>query len=348
LPLQALRRLLGKPASTGSGQAGAYSGAPSGFIRLVQACFSPDEKQLWSWWAVPAAVRDAREAPIDVILSSGPPHTAHVIARTLSRRLGVPYVMDLRDQWVGNYFFKPLTPLNAWLTRRAEARCARDAAAIVTTAPTVTREIAERYPGVRAETIYNGYDPEDLPSPLPAVPSAGPLRLTHAGTFSGRRTPRWFLRGMAAAEAADPSLVGRMEADFVGLGDEVEAMAAEEGVRSPVRGLGYLPHAESVARLASSPATLIILSEGPESRVTVPGKVFEYLAVRRPLLCLAGDGDVADLLADVPGTRTVAPEDPAAIARALAEMAAAWEAGTLLGPPACGAEPYARPVQVGH
>lgn len=343
--LQLVKRLRGASESAASGQAGAYSGAPPGFIRLVQAFFSPDEKRLWEWWAVPAALRDAAVAPVDVILSSGPPHTAHVIARELSKRMAVPYVMDLRDQWVGNYFFRPLTPVNAWLTRRAEARCARDATAVVTTAPTVTAEIASRYPGIEAVTIYNGYDPEDLPTSGTEV-GDDRIVLTHAGTFSGRRTPRWFFEGLALAEKKRPQLASQLVVRFAGLGPEVQEMAAEIGVRSKVDGLGYLPHSESVSVLAESTATLLILSAGPESRVTIPGKVFEYLATRRPMLALVGNGDVATLLSSVEGVRVVEPEDPQAIAEAILELADKWDQDRLAGPTEEQAAPFARPVQV--
>jgi len=342
--VQTLRRTQWRSRLASTGTGNSYSGAPAFIVRLVQSVFSPDEKRLWAWWAVPIGMRAAARTPFDVIVSSGPPHTAHLVARELATRLQIPYAMDLRDPWVGNYFFKPLTPAHGWLTLHQETRCVDVAAAVVTTADGVTEALRGRYPGKWVTTIHNGYDPDDLPQDV-AAPTGGPLVFTHAGTFPDRSTPAFFLNGLALALQRDPSLADRVGVDFVGAGRDPESIARTTSLAAPVRWLKYVPHADSVRRLAASPATLLLLSPETGRRMTIPAKSFEYLAVGRPMLVLAGEGDLRNLLQNVPGVRIVHPRDTPAVAAAIETMAAEWAAGILEGLPAGEAGKYARPRQ---
>lgn len=329
--LQALRRGRNAPevARPEAVSAGGFSGRSPAFIRFVQAFFVPDEKRYWSLHAIPAALRHAAEHPVDAVLSTGPPHSSHLIGSRLASKLGVPHVVDLRDPWVGNQFFIPPTPVHAWLQRRYERRTLASADAVVATAPSVAREIAERLGHPRALAITNGFDPDDLPDEV--VPPDR-FTLVHTGTFSGSRTPRWLLQGLALAEAERSGLIEQAQMRFVGVGSDVEQMARDEGVRGLVSGVGYVPHDESLRELAGASVAVVVLAAGRESDITVPGKLFEYIGVRRPILALVGPGDAADILSRVPGVSIVEPESAEAIGRAIVELFDAWREDRLTVP----------------
>lgn len=342
-PTRAVRALRSRraPAVGGTGA----SGMPSGFVKLVQSAFVPDEKRYWTPWAVRAALVEAgRERP-DVVVSTGPPHTAHLVASKVARRLGLPHVVDLRDPWVGYFNRRALTPVHAWLNGRMERRVMQRASAIVVVTGSMAEKYRARYPRLaeRVHVVMNGFDPEDL-QPLSAVRARG-CRFVHTGVFSPPRSPRTFLEGLRLAEDSEPRLAEAVEVRFAGAGAEVESLAEELGVRSTVRGLGYLSHAGSLAQVAEAAVALILLSPGAESEVSLTGKVFEYLGLRKPILAVVGAGEVARLLNDMPWAVVADPREPRAVADAILRMAHACIGDVLERPRLEDAERFSRERQ---
>ena len=310
--------------------------------RIIRTLWLPDDKRLWRSAAVRAAVRDARHRRPDVIVSSGPPHTAHLIGSDLSRQLRVPHVIDLRDPWVGNPQRKSPFPLHERLVERQERRVVGGAAAVITTAATVTREVAARYPGLaRVVTIRNGYDPDDIATTPDSAesdsgsadPTTTPtkFRIVYTGIFYGVRNPRRFFEALDLARTREPDLADRLEVVFVGPGGENEQLAREHDVSALVHNLGFLSHRQTMETVARAGAALVINPDGAWSR-SIPGKVYEYLGLRRHILLITGEGDLADLLADIQGVTRVSPDDPEAIAQALLTMLHDWEADALVRP----------------
>jgi len=327
--VQALRRLRGDRKGTG-GRVQGFSGAPSGVIALVQSVFVPDEKRGWKARAVRTGLAAARDGGFDVVLSSGPPHTSHLVGGSIAARLGVPHVMELRDPWFGRHSRRYLTPLQRWMDKRAEARVARRAAAIVTVTRAMGEMYRERYPHTRTEIILNGFDPEDLPEPFSADPDK--LVFTHAGIFNGPRRPDTFLAGLALAEREDEAVSRDVRVVVAGAGAEFVEAARTAGVRSEVEALGYVSHERSLQTVAGADVAVLILSAGEESRVSLSGKVFEYIGLRKPILAVVGAGEAADLVQSLDGG-TVAPfDDPRAIASAIIDIYQRWERGELTGP----------------
>ncbi|MBE0477484.1 MAG: glycosyltransferase, partial [Coriobacteriia bacterium] len=229
-----------------------------------------------------------------------------------------------------NHFFVPPTPLHAAWQRRAEARTASRAAALVTVSPAIADDLSRRYPGTRVELIPNGFDPEDLPRAV--APPAGRFVLVHAGTFSGPRSPRAFLEGLVLAERREPALADVAEVRFVGVGAVAERLARQAGVRAAVATTGFVPYPRALEEAASASVNVAILSPGEESRHSVPGKLAEYVGLRRPILLLAGQGAARDVLAGVAGVRAAAPDDPSDIASAVLDLYHAWREGALRRP----------------
>jgi glycosyltransferase involved in cell wall biosynthesis len=177
-------------------------------------------------------------------------------------------------------------------------------------------------------TIENGCDFDDFAG-LPYVPGEH-FRLTHAGSFFGRRDPGPFLRALAASGLEDVTVrfVGdfrprdRELVDELGLGDRVELLA-------------YVPRRRSLELQRESEALLLLIPEaGGRGRGVLSGKVFEYLAAERPILAVVpADGAAARLIRDTDAGVVAAPDDEEAIRAALVDLHARWRAGTLNGTP---------------
>lgn len=345
--VQFLRRLRsgGAQRSRDDGKAArvqGYSGAPAGLVRIVQSAFVPDEKRFWKPWAVREGVRLARAGRIDAVVTSGPPHTAHLVGFSIARKTGIPHVLDLRDPWVGYFGASYLTPLHRWLDTRAERAVITRAASVVTVTRAIADDYRDRYPGLDVRVIPNGYDPADLAD---RDPSPDVFTIAYTGVFGGPRTPDSFFGGLALAEAEEPDIVRDTRIVMAGAGVEVEERAVELGVRSRVRGLGYLSHAGILEVLATADAALLVLSDGPESRVSLSGKIFEYIGMRLPVLAVVGDGEAADLVSGLRGGMVADFGDPRSVCDAILRLHAQWRDGELAGPTPEEAKAYSRVSQ---
>jgi glycosyltransferase involved in cell wall biosynthesis len=266
----------------------------------------PDSQVGWYPGAVFSGLRALRRRHFDAIYSSSNPFTAHLVARTLSRRSGLPWIAEFRDPWRDG-----LPPDHPYRARaaRLEASVAADATRVVMPTPTW----AEHYGGLWGRTVDvlpNGFDVPIRAGDPPVRPT-----LTHLGSFyPGRQdlTALW----AALKDSTEPPRVR-----FVGelpeaLRDEIEAF----GIESLVEATGFLPHDVAMRTMASS--SMLVASgfppDKPATRGWVPAKLFDYLATDLPILYLADpDTDAARMLADQPGCYVVEPTDVSGVAAAL-------------------------------
>ena len=335
---------------------GSVGGAESAGARLglwARAnVFLPDARVGWVPFAARAARRLLRAGRVDALLTSGPPHSTHLVGLALRRALadrGVSWIADFRDPWTGINFYDelPMTAPARAFDAALERRVLRSADAIVTVSPTWARELEAKGGVEGVRVIQNGFDPDDFERTTPpASPSAESFALTHVGSLYGSRDPEalWgavaALREQGAAEQLRIRLVGRVD-------DAVRASLARHGLTEVVDASGVVTHAEAVGAMAA--ADLLFLSIEPVRNAAgiLTGKLYEYLASGRPVLALGPpDGDAAGLLARTGGGRVIAWDDAHAIQATLADAYAAWERGEgRAGASADGIASVSRPAQ---
>lgn len=281
----------------------------------------PDASVLWSLAAAAKARTLARLLGIDVVLTTSPPGSVHLAGAAARRLPGVRWVADLRDSLVQHSHRRH--------ELRGEARLARLVAgradAIVGASGAIAGEMRALAPRGPVVEIGNGCDFEDFDG-LEYRPGER-FRITHVGSFMGRRSPRAFLDALAASEA---DVLARFAGDFRSTDREY---AAGLGLGDRLQLLPYLSRPEALALQRDSDALLLLIPEaGGRGRGVLSGKVFEYLAAERPILaCVPPDGEAAALIREVGAGVVVAPEDVEGIAAALAGLQARWRAGELAG-----------------
>jgi glycosyltransferase involved in cell wall biosynthesis len=292
----------------------------------------PDENIAWSTIATPFAIRLARREGIDVVITTSPPPSLHLLGAAVKKASGAAWVADLRD------------PLTSHPHRRGyESRLARwketavggvgrlvasQADAIVAASDAIAEEARALEPRGPVVTIANGCDFDDFAGL--EHHSSDRLRITHTGNFQGKRDPKPFLQALADSGLQD--VVVRFAGDFraadrefaesLGLGDRVEL-------------LGYVSRRRSLELQRDSEALLLLIPEsGGRGKGVLTGKIFEYLAAERPILAVVPtEGAAAALIRDT-GAGTVAPpDDVAAIRESLLELHARWKQGKLDGTP---------------
>jgi glycosyltransferase involved in cell wall biosynthesis len=311
-----LRRLLRRPAGELE-----QSAVPHGAARIFTDVVVPDGLLLtWAPGAWRAVHRLLDREGFDCMITSGPPHSTHLVGLVLGRSRP-PWIADLRDGWR----FEPLRP--PWPTRAQEAlddalerRVARAADALVG----VTRPIAEDLRGrlgVNAVFIPNGSDPDWEASARSVQPPAldpQTYNIVHTGTLGsgGWRDPRALfvaLRRLGAEQASGGSrrprlvLAGRREPELEplleGLGDGLVAR------------LGHVPRAQALALQRRADALLLLTSPRHVSHAT--GKLYEYLAAGRPIIALARGNEAARVVQETGTGIAVPPDDVEAIHAAI-------------------------------
>jgi glycosyltransferase involved in cell wall biosynthesis len=314
------RRLFGRaPAAPASASAGTKPPAPAKrpFI---------DAEIGWLLPAVHAGARAVARHRPDVIFSSAPPFTCHLIAGWLARRHGIRWVADFRDPWARSPWGGAALAnswrgrLRVWLERLVIER----ADAVVLNTPPLRDDFVRHY-GPRLahkfHAVTNGFDADVLGPYIgrPPRPSAR-LVLTHAGSLYRRRDPRPLLRGLAAAiregripaDALQLHFVGSVSAEF-----QMDATIRELGLEGAVRLTPSVPHEKSLEYLAEAD---VLVAIQPDTHLQVPVKLYEYLPFRKPILALAPAGALRTIAERSGLGLSADADDIEGIAGALAEL----------------------------
>jgi glycosyltransferase involved in cell wall biosynthesis len=277
----------------------------------------PDASVTWNVTAVPAAVRIVRQYGIDAVVTTSPPASVHFIGAAAKKATGARWLADLRDPLVAN----PHRRADSLGTRARQATAEQVARLVARHADgisCVSDAIAEEVRGFDASgdvrTIPNGCDFDDFTG-LEYHP-AQRLRITHAGSFFGRRDPRPFLQ---ALHDSGLDVVARFVGDFR---EADRQWAASLGLGDRLELVDYLPRIEALRSQRDSEVLLLLVPDADgRGRGVLSGKVFEYLAAGRPILAVVPpDGAAAELVRETGAGVVVAPDDVAAIRAALEDL----------------------------
>ena len=277
----------------------------------------PDASVTWNLTAIPAAIRIARREGIDVVITTSPPGSVHLVGAAVQRATGVRWIADLRDPLVANQHRRDDT-IAARARQAANERVARLVAGRADAVTCVSEAIAEEVRGLgprgAVHVISNGCDFDDFAG-LEYRPGSR-FRITHTGSFFGRRDPRPFLQ---AFHDANLDGVARFVGDFRST-DREWAASLDLGDRLEL--VDYLPRAESLRLQRDSEALLLLVPDaGGRGKGVLSGKVFEYIAAGRPILAVVPpDGAAAELVRQTSSGVVVAPDDVDGIRRALVEL----------------------------
>jgi glycosyltransferase involved in cell wall biosynthesis len=296
---------------------------------LYRRALVPDLAVAWAPNAIPAAIRIVRREGIDAVLTTSPPNSLNLIGAAVKRATGVKWVADLRDPLVADadHAVERLPARMKENVQKVVARLvASQADSIVTAWPGIADEIRGYEPKADVTVIPNGADYDEFED-LAYVPSDR-FRITHTGSFFGKRNPRPFLTALVESglENVKARFVGdflerdREWADGLGLGDRLEL-------------LPFTSRRRSLAYQRDSEALLLLLPQaGERGDPVLPGKIFEYLAAERPILAaVPPTGAAANLIREAHAGVVVPPDDVGAIREGLVGLESRWRAGALDG-----------------
>ncbi len=260
--------------------------------------FIPDARAFWIRPSVAFLTRHLKENPVDAIVSTGPPHSMHLIARTVSSRLKIPWLADFRDPWTNIDFYRDLhlTSFADKKHRSLEHQVLSGASAVTVIGDGMALDFA-KIVNRHYDVITNGFDPDDLTGPS-EIRHDLKFSIAHIGTLSGSRNPETLWQSLHSLLEEIPALAGDLEIKLVGKTDFSVLESVERAGLTPyLSKISYLPHQEAVTCQRQSQLLLLIINDTPNAGMILTGKFFEYLAAGRPILCLGPEqGDAASIL----------------------------------------------------
>jgi glycosyltransferase involved in cell wall biosynthesis len=293
----------------------------------------PDKAAPWMATALPAGVGIVRRERIDVVMSTSPPSSAHLVAEAIATATRRPLVADFRDSWLDNphrrYEKAGVRAKRAVIARMAGS-VGRRSSALVAATGSIAQELGRLHQSAAHKTtvIENGADFDDFEGLLRERNER--FTIVHAGSFFGHRTPATFMLALQRLLERRPDLRGRLLVRFIGeLRAEDREYGGRLGIGDAWREEGFLPYAESIAAQRAADALLLLIPDaGGRGNAVLSGKVFEYIASRRPVLAaVPPSGAAANLIRGIGAGRVVDGDDAEGISRELEALVDEWLAG---------------------
>ena len=300
-PYDAYRRLLGKKAA--AGEVNPVNAQKKSFGKKLALwargnLFVPDPRVGWVRPSVKFLAAYLKEHPVDAVVTTGPPHSVHLIGRGLKKALGVRWIADFRDPWTEMFYFKHLGlwPCAERKHRRLEKAVLNEADEVIAVSPPV-RDDFQAKTSTAVHLVTNGFDPDDFPTGAPARDGRR-FTLVHTGLFAADGNPLELWDALAAKCSSDEAFRAVLQIRLAGKVDgEITRAIRDRGLGENLVELGYLPHRQTVEEQRAADLLLLPLRCEPEYAKVLPGKIFEYLAARRPVLGIGQeDGAAAGIL----------------------------------------------------
>lgn len=309
--------------------------------RAANLVLQPDSQILWRPYALQEGLKLLREIPHDAIVATGPPFSSMLLGMTLSKKSGVPLVVDFRDEWSFMPYWenKQFGRFESIVQGRMQTRILKAADLVLTTTPATADELRQLV-GVsggdaKVDCIYNGFDPPDYPEPsaLGARADYGfgtsMFRMSFAGTLWNATPIGPVVDGILALARRAPGLVEKLELVIAGRRTSQQESELDRLASTPINlvRLPFIAHKEAIGLMCTSDALLLINADLPNTERLINAKSFEYMAARRPIFVVAPAGELWRLLGDLPGTLLARPSDVNSIAANLETAIERWQQG---------------------
>lgn len=257
--------------------------------------FIPDARKLWIKPSIHFLAGFIADQGIQTIITTGPPHSLHLIGLGLKQRYAVQWIADFRDPWTTIGYQKQLR-LTRWAEKRhkkLEKQVLVAADKIVVTSETTKKEFEAITPKP-IKVITNGYDEQ-----LVTVPLDTKFTVSHIGSLLTGRNPLGLWKALKELIEQDSAFADALQIQLAGVvGEEVWQSITMFGLDNYVNRLGYLPHDKVVEVQQKSQVLLLLEIDSKETQGIIPGKLFEYLNAKRPILAIGPQGWEAGALVE--------------------------------------------------
>jgi glycosyltransferase involved in cell wall biosynthesis len=289
---------------------------------LMELFSIPDAEVFWNLSVIWKGRKIIQDESIRAVLVTSPPWSLQIAGYCLKKLTGIPWIADFRDPWT-DIRRKNRPAVVDLLEKWLEKALLSQANLVLSTSEMYTNDLKTKYPGMNSEkfqTLHNGYDEEKFA----AVPNKGNDKFTivHLGTLYSLFRPEIFFDALAEWISARDDIAGKLELQFIGeIPALTEAALRERGLLNITRITGYVPHEEAIALCCRADVLLLALGTDPAvPRGWLPSKLFEYLALNRPILAYVAEGEAASMVRNINKGYVVSREDKTAIVEVLNDL----------------------------
>jgi hypothetical protein len=257
-----------------------------------------------------------REEKIDLIFTTSPPPSLHLVGYFLKLLTGKPWVADFRDPWIGYKFETYPTFLHLFLKNQLIKLIIKNADRIISANPSITKTMMEQYSGAKKiETINQGYDERDLETSVSQKSEL--FTIGYLGTFSPDCNPEPVF--LALRNLIDQKLIPKDKIRFIhvglSMGIDLDGLVEKHDLKEVLEKKGYLSHRKALDQMKGVSVFLLVTSDNP---LIFPAKVFEYLLFKKPILGIVPqESEVGKVILEMKWGRVVPPEDKNGIAETL-------------------------------
>lgn len=257
--------------------------------------FIPDARVLWVKPSVKYLENYIKENDIQTIITTGPPHSLHLIGLGLKEKIDLKWIADFRDPWTSIVYHKDLKLSENSKQKHIELerKVLNTADQIIVTSPSTKLEFSKKTQQP-IEVITNGYDVEKIEK----RPLDEKFTLAHIGSFLSERNPRILWKVLKELTKENEDFRTDFQLKLIGIvSDEVMEAIKEFGLASYVNKINYMSHTASVAEQRTSQVLLLVESDSDETKAILPGKLYEYMASNRPILAIANEeSDIRNII----------------------------------------------------
>lgn len=294
--------------------------------------FVPDSRIGWYPSAVRMGSEIIRKESPNIILSSAPPYTAHLVAKKLKRKFHLPWVADFRDPWVENHAYNTVRrlPPAVWANRIMENQVIAEADEIVTVGAVMNKLLVDKYPSQKRKfnIVSNGYDERDV---VQCSERSSKYYISHFGSLYWRRFPLDAMEVLYKLVQQDSEFSRDFQFRVYGGVDRmVKEYLLDKFHADNLNINEYVPHSELVNKLYQPQLLLLSIDQVHLNQLIVTGKLFEYIASGNPVLGVGPkDGDAAKILSETASGKMFQYNETDAIREYVLEYYRKWKNETL-------------------
>ncbi|MCK4699708.1 MAG: glycosyltransferase, partial [Bacteroidales bacterium] len=262
--------------------------------------FIPDARKFWIRPSVKYLATYLKKNPVDIIISTGPPHSMHLIGMKLKEKLKIPWFADFRDPWT-NIYYRDDLKLSRFAEKKhqkLELEVLKRADTVTVVSPTLGENFAEIY-NCNYHVITNGFDEDDFPINQ-NLRTNTKFSITHVGVLMKKSNPENLWSILRELTEVNEEFKNDLEIKLAGKVDYSIINSIKKNNLFPyLTKINYLPHEEIVEFQKQASVLLLLIPNTDNSKLIITGKLFEYLAARRPVLAIGPtDGDAAEIIND--------------------------------------------------
>lgn len=308
------------------------------FITLMKSFWRtwidiPDSHIGWLPFAILKGLEIITREKIDVIYSTSDPFTCHLVALLLKKITKKPWVADFRDPWTQYPLYECHSPIRRRVDESLEQAFLQTADIVTVTSNATANGFVHKYPSIPSKkiiTITNGFDPCDMEN-INLHKNNQKFTITFTGNFFSVSSSNQFLEAVREFLESHPLARSKILIRFVGLLDEVsQHLIGSLNLHDVVQYLGYVSYQKSLQYQADSDVLLLTRSSEPGNEVIIPAKLFEYLAIRKPILALIPtEGEASKLIRETRSGIFISPDDRNRISETIFEMYSKYESNNL-------------------